>query len=257
MHAQVERGRGGRQVGAVAGQRRDDGGAVGGRGEHRRGQPASRLAGVDVGAARQEQFHRAEVARRGREHQRGGAVVGLGGRIGPAFEQRLDDAAVAELGGQQQRRVGADAGRRPRVGAGLQQHRGQGRLVVHRRPVQGRHPVALRRVDVGTLGEERLDGGGVAARGGIGHRRVDRGRHRRGGEESAESGGAERRAERGSRHGSTLAPLRPWSRRRPPNPAAPCCRRSWSCRRSRASASPTAWRWPSACRRRWRCAGRP
>ena len=96
----------------------DHGGAVGGRREHRCGQSARRLAGVDVRLAREQQFDRLEIARGGREHQRGRAVVGLGGGIGPALEQGLDDAAVAELGGQQQRRVGADAGRCPRVGAG-------------------------------------------------------------------------------------------------------------------------------------------
>ncbi len=157
----------------------DHGGAVGGRREHRRGQSARRLAGVEVGLAGDQQ---SRPTRRSPEAAANiSAVVPLSVvalASAPPVEQRPRRRRVAVLGGQQQRRVGADAGRGLRVGAGVQQHRGQGRLVVHRRPVQRRHAVALRRVDVGRLlVSSAVDGRGVAALGGIGDRRVERGRH--------------------------------------------------------------------------------
>ena len=91
----------------------------------------------------------------------------------PALSSALHHGGAARLGGQVQRRVVADARDRVDVGAGVDQHLGQLGVAALGRPVQRRHAVALRGADVGALLEQRLHGGGVAAHGGVGHRRAD------------------------------------------------------------------------------------
>jgi hypothetical protein len=69
-----------------------------------------------------------------------------------------------------QRRIRAEPGRRPHVRAGEDQHLRQLGVAIHRRPVQRGHAVALRRIDVGRLLEQRLDRLAIAARRGVRNR---------------------------------------------------------------------------------------
>ena len=62
----------------------------------------------------------------------------------------------------------------PDVRSAMDQHGREIGVAVPRRPVERRHAVALGRVHIGALFEQRADGGDVAAHGGVGDRR---GRH--------------------------------------------------------------------------------
>ena len=149
------------------------------RGKHRRREPAHHLARVQVHLALRDRLHRGHITRRRRKHQHRGAVVGGGLRIGAARQQRFHHRAMTLARRQHQRRVAVDARGRARVGAGPQQERGERLVAVHRRPVERRHAVALRGVHVRAPLDQRHHRRGVAALGGIGHRHVPRGQHRR------------------------------------------------------------------------------
>ena len=148
-----------RDVGLVRRQLAHDVGAAvrGGEGERRLAFHV--LLCVHVRALREQHLHGVVAAGRGGEHERRRAVRGRGVRIGAAVAAR-----------NQQRRVAADAGRRADVRAGVEEHFRELDVAFLRGPVQRRHPVGLRRVDVGAVLQQRANRVAVAV-----HRRVDDG----------------------------------------------------------------------------------
>ena len=232
--------RGRPQIRSAPGEQVEHGRTVGRRGKHRGGQSADRLLRVDVRAAVNQECHGVRAAGRSRKHQRGGAVRRLRVHVGARFQQRLHYGRAAVLRGEDQRRIGADTRRRPDAGPGIQQRLRELRIVVHRRPVERGHAIALRGVHVGRLFEEQPHRVLVAL-----HRRIGNRSGRRG----IEQRGQHRRAQHGQSkpsHHDRLAT-------RIPNPnafqipnskfqitcsdrAPPCCRRSLPPLRSRACA---------------------
>ena len=107
-------------VGAAAGEQRDDVGVILGRRPHQRRLAELRFAGVDVGAAIEQHLHGRGVSGSRRRHQHGLSFGHdrVGARAGG--EQRLDHRGVAVDGGQRQRRH-AVAVRRAGVGAGAEE----------------------------------------------------------------------------------------------------------------------------------------
>ena len=106
--------------------------------------------------------------RRGRKVQRRHAAVrGHGPGITAGGEQSVDHRTVSTLAGEVERRVTADSCLRLQIG--------DLGVAAPRRPVQRGQAVALRRVHVGPVIEERSDGGRVAAARGVDERAIGRG----------------------------------------------------------------------------------
>jgi hypothetical protein len=163
-------------VGAPGRQRANHVGSSERRRHHQRGLILHLLHGIDVGAAVEQRLHRCYVPGLRREHQGGGAVGRRRIRIGAAGDERFNHPGVSVPAGDEQRAVAADPGCRLHVRAGVEQDLRQLEVAFLDCPMQRRHAVALRRVDVGAILQERLDGVPVTV-----HRGVDHGRCRRGG----------------------------------------------------------------------------
>ena len=119
------------------------------------------LLRVDLGAVRDQQLQRVDSADPRGDHQRGFAFGGRGIDLGAGLEQDFDHARVAGAAGERER--GRTIARhRLGIGAATDQRRRRVDLGALRRPVQRRHAVRLRRVDVDVLLlQQRAHRGGI------------------------------------------------------------------------------------------------
>ena len=161
-------------------QGRDGGGPRRPRREHEGGLTPAGLAHVGVGAMRQQRLDGVDASRLRGEVQRGGARRGQRLSIRPMGEQGRDHRGMAGPARDVQRRVAAETGHRFGVGAGREEPAGGPRVAVPRRPVQGGHAVAARRVDVAAVRQQRPHRLVVLTHDRIGERCVDGGPRRAG-----------------------------------------------------------------------------
>ena len=144
----------------------DDLGVALGGGPHQRGL-AAELLRVRIGAALEQQLHGVRIARIRRQHQHRLAFRGQHGiRVFAGLEQPRDHGRVAVDGGEVER-LRARAVRDPVIGARVQQQIRHLEIAALHGPVQGRHAVRLRGVDVDRLANERPDGLEIAVHGGV------------------------------------------------------------------------------------------
>ena len=256
--------RGQADVRAVRGQLGDDRGPVLPGGEHERRLAIREVTRVRIGPMLDQMTHGVDAARHGRHHQRRRAGCRRVVDVGARRHKRVDHRRAAVLAGQIERRDGPNPGLHPHVRLRLEQHGCHVEIVVEGRPVQRRHPVALRgvHVAVGRVGQQRAHGPEVAVHRRVGQRTLSRRRarahHQR--EDDHPDRGRPTTApdcapghlplpsaldSRFSALGSRLSALgsRLSARCRPGR----CCPRSRQSRRQ-ACATPSSARWPSACR---------
>ena len=157
------------RFGAATGQRLDDVGTAGGGGEHQRRLTPLRFAQVDVRTAIEECYDDVEVSGSGGKVQRRRSGCGLLRRRCLRVEQTPHDGRPSAGGRDVKRRVSAEPRSRRDIGA--RGNHDLRELVVSAvgSPVQRRHAIALRPVDVGALLNQRFDGRKIAARGGVGN----------------------------------------------------------------------------------------
>ena len=141
---------------------------------HQRGLTAELLR-VRIGAAREQQLHGVRIARIRRQHQHRLAFRGEHGvRVFPGLEETRDHGRVAVDGGEIER-LRARAVRNPVIGARVQQQIRQLEIAALHGPVQGRHAVRLRGIDVDRLANEGPNGLEIAVHGGIDDGRLGHG----------------------------------------------------------------------------------
>ena len=149
-------------------QRRDGLGAAERRPEHEGGLSPLGFAGVHRGAMVEQDGDGAHISGGGGEVERRRARFGHRRRVGPCLGQNRDDLAVTLLGRYVQRSVRAQPrGRLERCPRVDQQPRDFA-IPVQGRPVNAGHPVAVGRVHVGAVREQRPDGLDVVPFGGVG-----------------------------------------------------------------------------------------
>ena len=162
-------------------------------GEHQRGLPPHRLAGVGGRPLVQQRGDRAGGAGTRGEVQRGGAGARDGGRVGPGLKQRGDHRPLGAPARHVQRRVTAQPSPRLDVGPGVEEKLDDLDVAVLRGPVQTGHAVAVGGSGIRSLRDQVADRIDVLPHGGVGDRCVDRGRNRRQRRRSGQTcGGRER-----------------------------------------------------------------
>jgi len=129
---------------------------------HQRRLAANTVFRVHVGAVLDQHAHRVHFTRGRRHHQGRRAVWRAGLHIAAGLDEGLDHLAVSLLAGEIERCIRPQPRRRPNIRAGEDQHLRELEIAIHRRPVQRRHAVALRRIDVGALLQQCLDGDRIA-----------------------------------------------------------------------------------------------
>ncbi len=135
-------------------------------GPHERRLTVCFLLDVDACAFHQQRFHRTRLTCARAGHQHCFAVHGRGVRIGAGRQQTLDHGAVAVRAGKVQRRkavVVGDCGAR----AGANQQVGDREIVDMGGPVKRGRAVALWRIHIDALLDERADRRGVLAAHGL------------------------------------------------------------------------------------------
>ncbi len=160
-------------VGAMPDEQPDRVGAVFPGGEHQGGLSVRGLSSIHKRPVIKQPSDRVNPSRRGRRHQRSGT-----GRCRPVHEspsllKQIDHPHTAVARGHRHRRNRTNTGGGSHVGVSFDEHTGQVDVVTKCRPVESRHPVALRSVDVATAREERTDPLGITGHGRVGDRRVD------------------------------------------------------------------------------------
>ena len=142
-----------------------------GRGKDEGRLPPGRFSCIHIGARFQERRHDVRVTRRGGEMKWSDARVG-GGRDGISFrlQESLGRLNMTPAAREVERRIASDSSPGIHVGPGIDQNFSELVVAARSSPMQGRHPVSLGRVDVGTFTEKLTDHLDVAAAGGVRHR---------------------------------------------------------------------------------------
>ncbi len=153
---QIDDSRSDRGVGTVLQQFCHHVAAVASGREHQRGLAVCGFPGVGVGLVREQRLDRIHLAGCRRQHER--CRPGRRRRVDvrSRIHQRVDDRRRAVLAGEVQRRVAAQPCRRPHVGPGVEQNAGQLGIAVGDRPVQRGHAIALGRVHIGAVAQQRF-----------------------------------------------------------------------------------------------------
>jgi hypothetical protein len=143
--------------------------AIESRREHERCFVVGFIPGVDRCAMVEQRLDRVRLAGGCGQHQ--GRRTGRGHHVdvGTRLAQRLDDTGLTRLAGDVNRGIAAEAGRRAHVRSGVEQRLHELEVARSSRPVERRHPITLRLVDVGALLEQRAQRFLVAAHRRIGH----------------------------------------------------------------------------------------
>ncbi len=140
-------------------------------GEHEGGLLTRLFFNIHIRAVLHQRIHRFSAARGGSHHQRCDAGLICGVHIRARSGEGLHHGAVPRLTGKEQRRHRAQACCGPHIRLCSQQRLRHGQIAVSGGPMQRRHTIALRRIHIGFLRDQRANQREVPALCRIGNRR--------------------------------------------------------------------------------------
>ena len=140
-------------------------------GEHQRGVSLELVGSVDIGASVNQQFHSVEIARTGSQHERSFTRTIGSVRIRSGFQEGFHHCEIAQGRGFM-KSIDAVAVRRLHIGSGGNQKLSGFGVAVVSRPDQGCRPVDIRSVGIHMLLQQSPDHGDVTVFDGIDEARI-------------------------------------------------------------------------------------